>query len=130
MRVLFLFISALLMVTAPVYADRPQYQDIVLQNAVSATANGAQISVQQSNVVRLDIQITGSATVGFTIAGPGNYGWYSKLCTPSDSQTAVTETTVSGVFYCVVAAGNSVRTPVTAYTDGTVTVVGRATTAR
>jgi hypothetical protein len=129
MRV-FSFLIALLAVTSLAYADRPQYQDIVLQNAVSATANGAQISVNQSNVVRLDVQITGTATVGFNIAGPGNYGWYSKLCTPSDSETAVTETTASGVFYCVVAAGNTVRAPVTAYTDGTVTVVGRATTAR
>lgn len=130
MRVLFLFISALLIVTAPVYAERPQYQDIVMHNAVSATADGALLSVHQSNVARLDVQITGTATVGFNIAGPGSYGWYAKLCTPSDSETAVTETSASGVFYCVVAAGNTLQAPVTAYTSGTVTVVGRATTAR
>ena len=128
MRVWFMLVF--LAISAPVYAERPQYQDIVMQNAVSATADGALLSVQQSNVARLDVQITGTATVGFNIAGPGGYGWYAKLCTPSDSDTAVAETSDSGVFYCVVAAGNTMQAPVTAYTDGTVTVVGRATTAR
>ena len=124
------FMLAFLAISLPAFAERPQYQDIVMQNAVSATADGALLSVQQSNVARLDVQITGTATVGFNIAGPGGYGWYAKLCTPSDSDTAVTETSASGVFYCVVAAGNTMQAPVTAYTSGTVTVVGRATTAR
>ena len=124
------FMLAFLAISLPAFAERPQYQDIVMQNAVSTTADGALLSVQQSNVARLDVQITGTATVGFNIAGPGGYGWYAKLCTASDSDTAVTETSASGVFYCVVPAGNTMQAPVTAYTDGTVTVVGRATTAR
>lgn len=130
MRVIFSLLTILCLWASSVYSETPQYHDVIMHNARTATHDGTSLNVHNANTVRLDVVITGTATVGFKIAGPGNYAWYDKLCTPSDSTSAVTETSASGVFYCVVAAGNVFQAPITAYTSGSVTVVGRATTAR
>lgn len=130
MRVIFPLLTILMLWVSSVYSETPQYHDVIMHNARAATHDGVSLNVHNANVVRVDVQITGTATVGFKIAGPGNYAWYDKLCTPSDSTSGVTETTESGVFFCNVAAGNVFQAPVTAFTSGTVTVVGRATTAR
>lgn len=115
--------------TSMSYAQsRAEYRDVVMHNARTATSNGSALNVHNSSVVRLDIQITGGATVSFQIAGAGNFAWYSKACFDS-TFNAVTSTTSTGIFYCPVAGSNTFQAPVTSYTSGTVTVVGRATTA-
>ncbi len=129
-RYVILVLLAFLVWRAPAYAEPMQYQDVIMQNAAVATGQGTAMSLNQASVARLDVSITGVATVDFTIAGSGNFAAYPKLCTPSDSTTGVTSTTVGGVFYCLVAGGNALRAPVSAYTSGTVTVVGRSTVAR
>lgn len=123
------FLLAFILFAFPAFAITPQYIDIIMHNAAGATETGRMLNVHQSNVVRVDVQITGTATVDFQISGPGNFGPYSKLCQPSDSSTKVTSTTTSGVFFCSVAAGNVFIAPISAWTSGTVTVVGRASTA-
>jgi ABC-type uncharacterized transport system permease subunit len=129
MRIFPLLISLFLFI-APAYSETPQYHDVLMHNAATATGDGTMLNVHNANVVRVDVQITGTATVTFKIAGPGNFGPYEKLCTPSNSTTRVTSTSSTGVYYCRVAAGNVFIARVSAYTDGTVTVVGRATTAQ
>jgi ABC-type uncharacterized transport system permease subunit len=129
MRIFPLLISLFLFI-APAYSETPQYHDVLMHNAATATGDGVMLNVHNANVVRVDVQITGTATVTFKIAGPGNFGPYEKLCTPSNSTTRVTSTTSTGVYYCRVAAGNVFIARVSAYADGTVTVVGRATTAQ
>ena len=130
MRVMLPLFSTLLLWTSSVYAEMSQYQDVIMHRAATATADGSFLNVHKAVTVRLDVEITGTATVSFNIAGAGNYGWYPKLCTPSDSTTGATSTDVSGVFYCLVSGANAFEAPITAYTSGTVTVVGRATTSR
>lgn len=130
MQKLFLSILALCMLCTPsVFAQRVKYEDRVLHNAASSAVNGNSITINGANVVRVDVQITNTATVAFEISGPLGATWYSKSCLPSDSTGAVTETTASGIFYCVVPGGQAMRTPISSYTSGTVTVVARATTA-
>ena len=128
-RILPLF-TILLVFAQAAYSESPQYHDVLMHNAATATGDGVMLNVHNANVVRVDVQITGTATVTFKIAGPGNFGPYEKLCTPSNSTTRVTSTSSTGVYYCRVAAGNVFIARVSAYTDGTVTVVGRATTAQ
>lgn len=128
MRILPLF-TILFVLAQAAYSETPQYHDVISHNARTAVHDGVFINVHNANTVRVDVQITGTATVAFKITGAGNYGWRDKLCTPSDSITPVIETTASGVFYCAVAGGNVMQVPITAYTSGTVTVVSRVTTA-
>jgi ABC-type uncharacterized transport system permease subunit len=127
---IFPLLISLFLFIAPAYSETPQYHDVLMHNAATATGDGVMLNVHNANVVRVDVQITGTATVTFKIAGPGNFGPYEKLCTPSNSTTRVTSTTSTGVYYCRVAAGNVFIARVSAYADGTVTVVGRATTAQ
>jgi ABC-type uncharacterized transport system permease subunit len=129
MKIFPLFISLFLFISTA-YSETPQYHDVLMHNAATATGDGTMLNVHNANVVRVDVQITGTATVTFKIAGPGNFGPYEKLCTPSNSTTRVTSTSSTGVYYCRVAAGNVFIARVSAYTDGTVTVVGRASTAQ
>lgn len=106
-----------------------KYEDRVMQNAATSAVNGNTVTVNRSNTIRLDVQITGTAAVDFQISGPLAAAWYSKLCTASDSSTPVSGTSASGTFYCSVAGGQAFRTPITSYTSGSVTVLARATTA-
>ena len=130
MQKLFLSVLCLcLLLASSVSAQRVKYEDRVLQNAAASAVNGNAITVNQSNTVRLDVVISNTATVAFEISGPLAAAWYSKSCISGDGTTAVTETTTSGVFYCSVAGGQAMRTPISSFTSGTVTVVARATTA-
>ncbi len=106
-----------------------KYEDRVMQNAASSAVNGNVVTVNRSNTVRFDVQITGTAEVTFQISGPLAAAWYSKLCIPGDGTTPVTSTTASGTFYCSVAGGQAMRTPITSYSSGSVSVIARATTA-
>lgn len=106
-----------------------KYEDRVMQNAATSAVNGNTVTVNRSNTIRLDVQITGTATVDFQISGSLAAAWYSKLCTASDSSTPVSGTSASGTFYCSVAGGQAFRTPISSYTSGTVTVLARATSA-
>lgn len=131
MRTLLAVILAILLpATESLWAQSGvKYEDRVMQNAATSAVNGNILTVNRSNTVRLDIQITGTATVDFQISGSLAAAWYAKNCTASDSTTPVTSTSASGTFYCSVAGGQAMRTPIASYTSGTVTVLGRATTA-
>lgn len=129
MRILFPLLTLVFLFTSTVYSEVPQYIDVLMMNAKTSTGDGTPINVHNANTVRLDVQIAGVATVDFRIAGPGNFGPYAKVCTPDDGSARATGTSVSGVFYCQIAAGNVFIATVSSYTSGTVTVVGRATTA-
>lgn len=106
-----------------------KYEDRTLQSAATSAVNGNMITVNRSNIVRLDVQITGVATVDFQISGSLAATWYAKNCTASDSTTPLTSTDASGIFYCSVAGGQAFRTPISSYGSGTVTVLARATSA-
>ena len=123
-----LLLISLFILPSMVYSGSPQYQDVVIHNARTSTGTGTMVNVHDKTVVRVDVQITGSAEVEFQVAGAGNFGPYSKLCTPSNDTARVASTTTTGVFYCEVAGANVFVAPVLAYTSGTVTVIARATT--
>lgn len=127
-RLLWLLISVFVCVPA-LDAQTPQYQDTILHNARTSAVGGTIVNVSQANTIRLDILITGTATVSFNISGAGNYAWYPKLCTASDSTSPVTSTDATGVFFCQVAAGNAFQAPITSYTSGAVSAVVRVSTA-
>lgn len=129
-KLLSLIFCVALFSTDPLWAQSGvKYEDRVMQNAATSAVNGNLITVNRYNTVRLDIQITGTATVTFQISGSLAAGWYDKACTPSDSTSPTTTATASGTYYCSVAGGQAFRTPITSYGSGTVSVLARATTA-
>jgi hypothetical protein len=128
-HVVLLFVLVSILFGSPTYAETPQYSDVVLHAARTSAAGGSVIPVHNANVVRLDVLITGTATVSFEVAGAGAVGWYSKLCTASDTSTPAVSTDATGVFFCTVAAANTIRANISSYTSGAVTVVARASTA-
>jgi hypothetical protein len=65
----------------------------------------------------------------FRVSGPGRFGWQTLNCEPSNSDTAVTQTTASGFFQCNVAGADVVSARLDACTDCTVTVIARRSTA-
>jgi hypothetical protein len=119
-----------LCLAVPAWADKAEYLESTLQNAVGATGNGAMIPVDRFSAVALDVTITGVATVTFEGSAAGGVATAIVCVAASDATRArVTSTAVTGLFQCNTAGLVGVRARVSAFTNGTITVFARATTA-
>lgn len=119
----------LLGLAGPVWAledTRP----VTLQDAAGATGNGTAISTAAYTSVALQVVISNTATVTFE-GTADNSNWVSVVCTStaSTSGSLVTTATASGMYQCNVAGLSQFRARISAFTNGTVTVKGRLTTA-
>ena len=106
-----------------------EYEDVAIHTARTSVADGALVSVHQSNVVGFDVSVSGTASVTFRVSGPGRFGWNSLTCYASNSTTGVTSTSTTGFYQCNVSAGDVVSARLNACTACTVSVVARASTA-
>lgn len=100
-------------------------EGVTLQNAATATGNGAPIQLSDLGGVLIAISGTFTATVSFEARGPdGTY--YSVLGTKLSDGTTGTSTTGTGLWFFQLPGAGLFRTPVT-WTSGTsVTVVASA----
>lgn len=114
---------------APSWAAEQSFQKL-LQNAVAATADGEPVSVDGYGTVALDLTLTGTAAVTFEGSVAGG-AWRTVACVDysSTAGTRITSAGSSGNYQCNVAGLMSLRSRVSSYTSGTVTVLARATTA-
>lgn len=97
------------------------------QNAATATGNGTAMPVDTVTGVMVDLAISATATV--TFEGAGEAGTYVAIDAFYMTSKQVSSTaTASGLYFVNVAGLKTVRVRISAYTSGTVTATGRATT--
>lgn len=97
---------------------------VTLQTAAAAIGNGVTTSVKPYASIGLDISITGTATVTFEGHADAASGFQLVQCANATTGTVSTSTSASGLYHCPVASMAEFRTPVSAYTSGTITVSG------
>lgn len=110
----------------------PIIRSVVMQNAATATGNGTSLDTSQASIAILQTTISGTATVTFEASVDGTTwsGLYCALLAATNPVTGVTNvgtSTASNMYRCNVAGIPIIRARVSAYTSGTVTVKGLAT---
>lgn len=106
----------------------PFSQRITMQNAAVATGNGTAISVADSATLGMQVSGTFVGTVTFE-ATIDNTNWKAVQVVNLNDGSVATTATAAGVFAIGVAGLNQVRARVSAWTSGSITVVGFSTTA-
>lgn len=96
-----------------------------LQNAATATGNGASLSTERWGAVRVKVTISATATVTFEVAADGtNFTTTSNAFNITDPSTSVSTATATGSFI-IITNGAPFRARISSYGSGTVTVVAR-----
>ena len=106
---------------------RDQVAEVVMQNGATAVGDGTPFDsgVAGFNNLVLQVGISGAATVTFEGSNDGST-WYTVQGTKLDDGSAVTTATASGLYRIDVSGLHQVRARISAYTSGTVDVLGRA----
>lgn len=125
-----LWMAMLFALSSMAYAQEVRFTPVTFQNAATATGNGTTLPVDKYTSVGVQVVISDTATVTFEATSDGT-NWVSKTCSSVDdtAATLVTTATASGVYQCNIAGLQLFRARISAYTAGTVTVTGRASTA-
>lgn len=116
-------------------AQHVEYDEMLSMNAaVGAATVGTTMRVDAYTTLAAEVTITGTATLRIdTSADPDLFGSGSIVCVQSNDttpRTALLNITATGLYQCQLAGAQTVRPRISAYTDGTVTVFFRATTAK
>lgn len=100
----------------------------IMQSAAGATGVGVNLIVLGYS--RLSVQVSGTFTGTVTFKGTTDGVNYLAIGMTSyaDTTTVATTATAPGMFYAAVGGLIAVRAEITAYTDGAITVNGRAQT--
>ncbi len=106
----------------------PVSQQIAMQAAAGATGNGTAIITADAAALVMQIAGTFVGTVSFE-ANIDNTNWVAIQAVNLGDGSVATTATASGLFGCIVAGLYAVRARVSAWTSGTITVTGLATTA-
>ena len=96
-----------------------------LQESAAATGDGTSANVIGFNTVGFQVTGTFTATITFEGSVDGS-NWVALESTKQDDDSRVTTATAPGIFYTTVAHLPSVRARISAYTDGSVTVICHA----
>jgi len=100
--------------------------DQVMQVAAAATGNGTEFKVLGFQYLSIDVTGTFVGTLDFEKSYNGKQ-WLALTCWTRDTAArGSTSTTTAGDFSCDVAGIHSVRTPVSAFTSGSITSIGRS----
>lgn len=106
------------------------YQYQLMQSAATATGNGTAISTTDAAngaATTLTMQVAGitTATITFEATIDGS-NWIAVACTNLNDGTASTQATANGLYRLTCLGLVSVRARISAYTTGTITVIGVA----
>lgn len=95
-----------------------------LQNAAAANGNGTVVNVTGMTTVVIEVEGTFSATVSFQAnVNTNGSQWTALECfSLSNRTTAATSATSTGAWRCNLIGVNRIRTPVSGYASGSVTV--------
>lgn len=105
-----------------------QYKRQVMQSAATATGNGTAIDCTDASsgaATALTMQITGitTATITFEATVDGS-NWVAVQTTDLNAGTSATTATANGIYRLTVLGLLQVRPRISAYTSGTITVIG------
>lgn len=100
-----------------------------LQSAAAAVGNGTVMSVDDKGAAGITVTGTFVGTIAFEGSADGGTTWSAKSCNRLATPGGSTTTTSTGQFLCDVAGLSHFRAPVSAFTSGTITVVGTASNA-
>lgn len=102
--------------------------DVTMQNAAVATGNGTVLTTTGYGTATL--QVTGTFVGTITFEGTANGTDYVSVSANTLGATTIgTTTTGTGIFRIAVAGLTNIRARISAYTSGSITVLGRATNA-
>jgi len=105
-----------------------QSTEVLMQNAVAATANGTVLNVDGFGPMAFQVTGTFVGTVTFEASLDGS-NYVSIVVYDLPTNTAATTATAPNIFYSNVHALHHVRARVSAYTSGNITVLARAVAA-
>ena len=105
-------------------ADASAAIRVDMQTAATATADGKSMSVDDKGAAGLTVTGTFTATVTFEGSADGGTTWTTLSCIRLSTVVSTTTTTTTGQFVCNVGGLSHLRARVSAYTNGSVTVVG------
>lgn len=100
----------------------------ILQNAVSANANGTAMNVSQYSTVGFDVEVSGTPnfTVNFEVSNDNTH-WYPVNTTQSGTTTILNTTSSVGIYYANVTTITYARAKISGYSGtGTITVTAYA----
>lgn len=101
-------------------------KDDTLQNAAAATGVGTSLDVTGKSMVCFQVKGTFVGTITFEASNDGGTTWDSLKVFRINGDAGATTATAPGIFQTSVAALKSVRANITAYTSGSITVLGTA----
>lgn len=106
------------------------YQYQLMQSAATATGNGTALATTDAANgahTTLTMQVAGitTATITFEATVDGS-NWVAVACTNLNDGTAATTATANGLYRLTCLGLVSVRARISAYTSGTITVIGVA----
>lgn len=127
MKKILLLLPLILAICHPAWAQRAIFYDHVFSSEATGTGNGIPAAVDQYTTVGLRVTITDTATVSFEVSNDGST-WDAIECVSGAGNTE-SFTSTSGSYQCNVAGKKQFRARRSAYTSGTVTVLGTITTA-
>ena len=106
----------------------PVSQKVTMQNAAAATGNGTALIVADRASVTL--QITGTFVGTITIEGTvDDTNWVALACMNLNTRAVATTATAPAILNTLAAGLSQIRARVSAFTSGTITVTGIATSA-
>lgn len=132
-RFLVITIAAALTIALPAVAQqRVQIASATLQSAATGNGNGTPLRTTGMGAVALTVNCagcSGGTTVNFEVSQdgtPNNYAGIGCIASTATTATFVLSTTTAGItlWQCSVAGYQLLRTRISAYSAGTVTVTG------
>lgn len=108
------------------YANADAAVRTTLQNAATATGDGNLMTVDDKGAAGLTVKGTFVGTVAFYGSTDGGITWTARQCVSVDTFAGVTTTTSTGQYLCHVAGISHFKAQITAYTSGSITVIGTA----
>ena len=125
-RILGLVLSLTLGLSGAVGAQGVYQLGGTLQSAAAATGNGSTLDTSLTQTLTLQVSGTFVGTITFEASTDGT-NWATMTCYLLGSSSAVTAPTAPGLWRCNVLGVPLIRTRVSAYTSGTITVRAFAT---
>lgn len=119
-------IGWLVLVGLLLYAPADAAVRTTLQNASTATGDGNIMSVDDKGAAGLTVKGTFVGTIAFKGSADGGITWTARQCLTVDTFSGVTTTTTTGQYLCHVAGLSHFKAEITAYTSGSITVIGTA----
>lgn len=106
---------------------RDQVSEQTMQDGATATGNGTAFDSGTAGFNDLTLAVTGVTTATITVeASNDGTNWHTIAGTKLSDNSAATTITANGLYRYTISGLHQVRARISAYTSGTIDVLGRA----